>query len=156
MYKQVEKLNFLTFHLQSFISIKCLWKLPVMWAAVSPPTNYLSTYGANTLQLRRATGHLADSWSVTHVMCLGQGFLNKRHRLPAWETVATWSWVAKTLKFRSRGGWGEWVFIIFSAKPTTSKTFQRLNKPVLQNRREKKKAQGGAGGRWFILLNLKW
>lgn len=88
MYKQVEKLNFLTFHLQSFISIKCLWKFPVVWA-VSPPTDFLlSTYGAKTSQLRRATGPLTDSWSVTHVMCLCPSFLNARHRLPAWEIVA--------------------------------------------------------------------
>lgn len=60
-----------------------------MWAAVSPPTNYLlSTYGAKTSKLRRATGPLADSWSVTHVMCLCQGFLNERYHLPVWEVVA--------------------------------------------------------------------
>lgn len=89
MYKQVEKLNFLTFHLQSFISIKCLGKFPVVWAAVSPPTIFLlSTHGAKTLKLRRATGPLTDSWSVTLVMCLCPSFLNARHRLPAWEIVA--------------------------------------------------------------------
>lgn len=60
-----------------------------MWAAVSTPTNYLlSTYGAKISKLRRATGPLGDSWSVTHVMCFCQGFLNERHHLPAWEVVA--------------------------------------------------------------------
>lgn len=117
MYKQVEKLNFLRFHLQSFISIKCLWKFPVVWAAGSPPTNYLlSTYGAKTSKLRRGTGPLADSWSVTHVVFMS--------RLPKWKTSLTclgsscYRKVINKKKFRRKGV--EWVFITFSAKPTKS------------------------------------
>lgn len=113
---KVEKLNFLMFHLQSFISIKCLQKFPVVWAAVSPPTNYLlSAYGAKTSKLRRAT-HPTARPGASRVRCLLSW-------LPRWTSVTCLGGSNREASSRGtllRRAEVEQVLTMFSAKPTKS------------------------------------